>query len=206
METLLDANIAPNIAYLLLASGLIFTTLSLLSPGTGILEILGVACLLTAGAYVLYVPVNTWAMLVLLGGAVFFVFAVRRPRPSVYLAASIAALVIGSAFLFASNVWWKPAVNIYLALVISTFSASFFWLAARKSLEISQKRPMNDLSALIGALGEAKTDIHADGSALVAGELWSATSDHPIPDGARLRVVGREGLMLRVEAVKPPAE
>lgn len=206
METLFDASVAPNIAYLLLAGGLIFATLSILSPGTGVLEILAGACLLLAGGYVFVVPVNAWALLVLLGGAVLFVMSVRHPRPSVYLVASVGALVIGSAFLFATDVWWKPAVNIYLAMIVSVVSAGFFWFAARKSLEISQKPPMNDLGALIGAQGEARSAIHVEGSALVAGELWSAYSEHPIPEGARLRVVGREGLMLKVEAAESQAD
>jgi membrane-bound ClpP family serine protease len=36
----------------------------------------------------------------------------------------------------------------------------------------------------------------------VDGESWSATSDEPIPAGSPVKVVQREGLILKVELVK----
>ena len=60
------------------------------------------------------------------------------------------------------------------------------------------------LQALIGAIGEAKTDIHQEGSVYAGGEQWSARSDQPIPTGARVRVLEREGFTLKVEAIEAP--
>jgi membrane-bound serine protease (ClpP class) len=52
---------------------------------------------------------------------------------------------------------------------------------------------------LIGSIGEAKTEINDEGSVQVGGELWSARSDQAIPLGARVRVIAREGFILKVE-------
>jgi membrane-bound serine protease (ClpP class) len=52
---------------------------------------------------------------------------------------------------------------------------------------------------MIGAIGEAKTDIYQDGTVQVAGELWSAYSDTPIPADTPVKVVGREGFILEVQ-------
>jgi membrane-bound serine protease (ClpP class) len=205
MELLQD----PTITYLLLAVGLIIAVLALASPGTGILELGAIILILLAGAAIVVydLAINVWALLALLVGVVLFVVSIRRPRQLWLLAASIAAIVVGSAFLFKGEEWWIPGVNIYVALVVSVLSAVFFWFVAKKVIEAEQIRPRHDLSAVIGAIGEAKTDINQEGSVLAAGELWSARSDAPIPAGSRVRVVERDGFTLKVEAIEPlPAE
>ena len=190
-----------NVAYLLLTAGLFFTILAMLSPGTGFLEILGLIMLILAGYSIYNLPINWWAMLVLLVGFVLFFLAIRRPKNLAYLAASIAALVIGSAFLFRSDDWWLPAVNPFLALAVSLFLGGFFWVATRKILEAESARPTHDLKALIGEVGVAKSEIHDEGSVQVSGQLWTASSKEPISEGTQIRVVARDGFILVVEAV-----
>jgi membrane-bound serine protease (ClpP class) len=197
----MDFLLNPNVAYLLLTAGLFFTILAMLSPGTGILEILGLIMLILAGYSIYNLPINWWAMLVLLVGFVLFFLAIQRPKNFAYLAASIAALVIGSAFLFRSDDWWLPAVNPFLALAVSLFLGSFFWVATRKILEAKSAQPTHDLKALIGEVGVAKSDIHNEGSVQVSGELWTASSKEPISEGTQIRVVARDGFILVVEAV-----
>lgn len=195
MDFLLD----PNIAYLTLAGGLIFAVLAILNPGTGLLELLALFALLAAGWAVYNLPVNAWALLVILVGVGFFIAAVRRARLNILLLPSILALIIGSAFLFRSDIWWQPAVNPVLAATVSIVSGGFFWLVARKVLEISQTVPIHSLDNLMGKNGEARSDIHMEGSAQIDGELWSVRSEKPIPTGARIQVIGREGLLLLVK-------
>ncbi len=195
MDFLLD----PNIAYLTLAGGLIFAVLAILNPGTGLLELLALFALLAAGWAVYNLPVNAWALLVILVGVGFFIAAVRRARLNILLLPSILALIIGSAFLFRSDIWWQPAVNPVLAATVSILSGGFFWLVARKVLEISQTVPIHSLDNLMGKNGEARSDIHMEGSAQIDGELWSVRSEKPIPTGARIQVIGREGLLLLVK-------
>ena len=193
----------PNVVYLLLAGGLIFALLALVSPGTGFLEVGVLFILALAGWSVIQydLPINWWALFILLLGIVLFFMAIRKPKVWALLVVSILAIVIGSAFIFRSDVWYAPAVNPLLATIVSTLSGLFFWVAARKVIEARNIRPRHDLEALVGAIGEAKTRIHAEGSVQVAGELWSARSENPIPNGARVRVLSREGFILTVEAV-----
>jgi membrane-bound serine protease (ClpP class) len=195
----MDFLLNPNVAYLLLAGGLVLVVLALLAPGTGLLEIGAFFVLMLAGWTMLNLPVNWWALAILVVGAVLFVLALRKPKQLILLVAAILALVIGSAFLFRSEHWWIPAVNPFLAIITSMLSAGFFWIAARKILEAWQKRPSHDPDRLIGEYGEARTPIHEEGSVQIASELWSARSEQHIPNGKRVRVVGREGLVLLVE-------
>lgn len=196
MDVLLDA----NVAYLLLASGAMLAILALVSPGTGILEIGALLLLGLAGWMMLSLPINLLALLLLLLGVFPFLLAVRRSGRLIYLVVAIVTWVIGSAFLFRGPEWWQPAVNPFLALMVSAFSAGYMWLAMRKALEADQIRPSHDRTALLGAIGQARTDILGEGSVQVDGELWSARSEKLIPSGTRVRVVGWEGLTLMVEA------
>lgn len=196
MNFLLD----PNVAYMLLAGGFTFAILALITPGTGLLELGALLAFLLAGYSVYNLPINLWALVILLIGVFPFMLAVRKSGKLVYLAISIFALVVGSAFLFRSDVWYVPAVNPLLALIVSVLMAGYFWVATRKILEVEMTPPVHDLEGLIGQVGEAKTAVYqTEGSVQVNGELWSAQSETPIADGAAIRVVGREGFVLQVK-------
>lgn len=198
----------PNVVYVLMAGGLIAAVLSLASPGTGFLEIGALFIIGVAGwGIVNYgLPINWWALLLLAIGAVLFFLSVRRSRALPLLAASVLAIVLGSAFLFSADHWYIPAVNPVLASTVSVLSGGFFWIVGRKAIEASEARPTHDLEGLIGMTGEAKSRIFNEGSVLVNSELWSARSEQPIAEGAWVRVVGREGFTLKVEPVEtqPP--
>jgi membrane-bound serine protease (ClpP class) len=194
MEFLLD----PNIAYLILLAGVFLGLLAVVTPGTGIFEVGTFFCLALAGYAVYNLSINLWALVILILSVIPFVYAIRKPKREIYLALSILGLVVGSVFLFATQNW-QPAVNPMLALVSSVLYAGFLWLVIQKTLQAAHARPSHDLSALVGQMGEAKTRIHKDGSVQVAGELWSARSETPIPNGTSIRVVAREGFILVVE-------
>jgi membrane-bound serine protease (ClpP class) len=188
----------PNVAYLLLILGTLLAVLALLSPGTGLLELGALFAFVVAGWSISNLQVNYWALGVLLLGIFPFLLAVRRSGKPVYLVVSALSTVIGSTFLFRGESW-LPAVNPFLALVVSALITTFYGMVVWKVIEAEKTRPAHDLNTLIGEVGEAKTGIHQEGTVQVAGELWTARSAQPIPDGAKVRVVGREGFILDVE-------
>ena len=194
MDFLLD----PNVAYLFLLAGILLGLLAVIAPGTGMLEIGAFFCLALAGYAVYNLSFNLWALIVLVLSIIPFLYAIQKPKREWSLAVSILGLIVGSVFLFATN-GWQPAVNPFLALISSVLYAGFLWIAIQKTIQASRAQPMHNLTALVGQVGEAKTRIHTNGSVQVAGELWSARSDKPIPEGSSIRVVGREGFVLVVE-------
>jgi membrane-bound serine protease (ClpP class) len=207
MEAPVEILLDPNVAYLLLVAGMVLAVLALLAPGTGLLEVGALITLLVAGWSVYNLPIHLWALGVLLLGGFLFVLALRKPDRGAYLAIAVIALAIGSAFLFKGQ-GWRPAVNPVLAVVVSVLTVVFFRIAARKAMEAEQMRPAHDLDALIGAVGEAKTDVFTDGTVQVNGELWSAYSDRLIYTDSPVRVIRRDGFILEVEPTNhsgPPA-
>ncbi len=197
----MDSLLNPNLAYLALVLGFGAAILAVLVPGTGLLELIALFLLVFAGWEVYSLPINGWALALLVLGVIPFLMAVRRTRRGVYLFASAASLVLGSVYLFRGETWYRPSVHPLLATVVSIGVVAFFWIMAVKVVEAEHLRPAHDLDDLIGVVGEARTDVHLEGSVQVAGELWSARAEQPIPVGSLVRVIGREGLVLVVEPV-----
>ncbi|MBK5107473.1 MAG: hypothetical protein JJE12_05055 [Anaerolineales bacterium] len=195
-----DFLLDPNVAYLILVGAALLTMMAVLNPGTGVLEIVALFFWLISGYIIFSMPVNFWALGLMLLGVVLFLLSLRKLKSMIYLVLSIIAVIVGSIFLFDQQ-GWQPAVNPLLAVIVSIFVAGFVWIVAKKTLEADSMRPAHDLEALVGAVGEAKTSIADEGSVQVAGELWSAKSEQSIPEGTHVRVTGREGFSLVVEKI-----
>jgi membrane-bound serine protease (ClpP class) len=130
-----------------------------------------------------------------------FVFALRvKALRLPLLAFSILLLIGGSVFLFVDEKGW-PAVNPLLAGMISILCSGLIWFLAERAMAAQRRQPSNDLGILIGKIGEARTEVSAEGSVQVSGELWSARSEKPIASGSPVRVVQLDGFVLIVEKV-----
>jgi membrane-bound serine protease (ClpP class) len=200
MQIFLD----PNVGYVLLVGGLVLAILALFAPGSGIIELGALGAIVLAGYILVSLPVNGWAIAVLVVGVLPFVLALRFThgrRSMLFLGVAIVALIVGSIFAF-RNAQGGPAVNPWLAVVISGGSAYFLWFIARKSLEAAQRTPTHNLDHLVGMIGTTHTDIRPEGSVYVDGEEWSAFSQDYIPTGTRVRVLSRKKMVLTVEKVK----
>jgi membrane-bound serine protease (ClpP class) len=196
----LNILLIPDVSYLIIVGGFLLAILALFAPGTGIIEIAAISAILLGGYGIISLPINVWALIILLIGVIPFVLAVRKSGQIAYLVVSIVALGVGSSYIYSSTAWYMPGVHPLLAGVISILSGGFMWVVARKGLEALAIKPRNKLDELVGATGETQTEINLiDGSVYVGGENWSARSQHPIPANARVRVIQREGFVLEVE-------
>jgi membrane-bound serine protease (ClpP class) len=192
----------PNVAYVLLVVGLIVAILALFAPGTGVLEIGALFMLFLAGYGIINQPTNGWALAVLILGVFPFLLALRKSRQYIYLVLSILTLLVGSVFLI-RNSSGGPAINPFLAVVVSILATVFLWFVGRRGIEAIGRPVTHDLDRLIGMVGQAHTNLNPDGSVYVGSEEWSAHSDLFVPKDGRVRVVKRDGLILTVEPLAP---
>jgi len=176
------------------------TLLTILSPGTGILELAALALLIFCGWLFYQLPTQLWALILMLLGFVPLVLSAKRHWQPVYLAASIAISLIGAAFIFKGESWY-PGAHPLLIIIVSILEGVTLWIIVRKTLEAQLRTPIQDLSQLIGAVGETRTDVHQEGTVFVNGEWWSARSSSFIPKGRPVRVISRDGLILLVEEI-----
>ena len=197
MDFLLD----PNVAYLILLAGAMLGFMAIVSPGTGLFEVAAFFCIILAGYAVYNLPFNWWALVLLLLSIVPFVYAIQKPKRELFLGLAILLLILGSVFMFPSTEGLF-AVNPLVAIVGSALMTGYLWIAVRKSMEVAGARPLHDLNGVLGKAGEARTDVHDEGSVQVGGELWSARSENLIPKGSAIRVVRRDGFVVVVEKVE----
>jgi len=190
----------PNVAYLVLVVGFLLGVLALFTPGTGFLEIGAVFAMVLAGYSVYNLPINLWALILLLVGVLPFVLALRKFKQWYWLIPAILSIIVGSVFLFRMDSG-APAINPVLASVVSVLATVFLWFIGRKTIEAMKATPTQDLARLIGMVGEARTEIDLDGTVYVGGEEWSARSNNKIRSGSQVKVVKRDGLILIVEPV-----
>ena len=176
--------------------------LAVLSPGTGLLEVAALAGLLLTGYLSFDMPLNLWALILFVPAAVLFYLVVWRRRARRYLTGAIVLFLGGAAWLYWGNKI-EPAVHPLVLLAASALEGGLLWIIIQKTVEAARAKPVQDLAKLQGATGEARTQIHAEGSVYVGGELWSARSPVVIPKGSRVRVIRREGFILDVEEIKP---
>lgn len=190
-----------NLAYFVLVIGFLLAVFALLSPGTGLFELGALAALIFSAWAVLNLPINVWALLLLVLGVFPFLLAVKRTQKREYLLVSALAYMVGSAYLFQGSEWWLPGVNPVLAAVVSLSAGGFLWAVAVKVLEAGTLGLSHDVSNLVGMVGETRTKVHHEGSVFARGEMWSARSERPIPAGRKVRITGREGLILEIEPI-----
>jgi membrane-bound serine protease (ClpP class) len=194
----MDILLNPNIAYLTSVLALLAILAAIVAPGTGLIEIAALF-LIGVSAYMVYnLGMNLWALIVLLLSVVPFFIAIRSKNSLLYLVITIVMLIGGSLFLFTGS-GGAPSVSPLLAIMISALAATFIWFAAKKSIQAQQAKIHHDINVLIGEIGEARTNIHQEGSILIGSEMWSARSQEPIHVGERVRVVKRDGFILVVE-------
>ncbi len=188
----------PNIAYLLLLAGIYGLLFEFFSPGAYFPGVLGGIALLI-GLYALnLLPVNyAGAGLLLLGMAMMTAEAFVPSFGALGLG-GIAAFVIGSLFLFDTEV---PGFQVSWQVIATAAAASIAFLAiALAAVMRAYRRTVSTGdAALVGHEARVLTWDGEEGDVQVLGERWHARSNAPLTPGQRVRVVERRDLTLFIE-------
>ena len=191
----------PNVIYLFLIAGVWCVALAVTTPGTGLPEAGAVVLLGVAVLGLTRLPVNLIGLALIGLSLGLYVLELRATTHGAFLIVGIFTLAGGSLFLFRND---ETIVPLSFGLVAATVlvTSGFFALAIRLALRLRGQPPAQNPDAVIGALGEAKTDILKDGAVLVDDELWTAEADELIPAGTTVQIVKRMGLRLKVVRAK----
>jgi len=190
----------PNVAYILMLLGIYGIFFELWNPGYVFPGVLGGICLLLALYAFQVLPISYAGLGLILLGIAFMVAEAFAPSFGALGIGGIAAFVIGSVILFDTDVeGFGVAWSLVAAVAIT--SALFFFGVVYLALKARKRAVVSGAEEMIGTLGEVLEDFsQGTGRVRVHSEEWQAQAGQPLARGQRIRVTGRDGLVLVVEA------
>ena len=190
----------PTVAYLLMMIGIYGLLLEGYNPGSVLPGTVGAISLLLALYAFQVLPVNYAGLLLIALGIILIVSEAFVPSFGALGIGGIVSMVTGSVILMDTQ---APGFGISLAVIgaMALFSSVLMAGIVMLAVQAWRRPVVSGAEEVIGAGGEAITEIGPGGGAVHAlGERWSARSERPIAAGTHVRINGREGLTLTVEA------
>ena len=190
----------PNVAFILMLIGVYGLILEFFNPGAVAPGLVGAICLLLALYALALLPINYAGAALVLFGVALMVAEAHIGAFGALGVGGIAAFVIGALLMFPSQ---TPGYALSDGVVIGAAigSAALLLVVLGVALRARKRPVVTGSEALIGADGETVAWQGNDGRERVKGEIWLARADAPLTAGRRVKVVGRDGLVLRVEAL-----
>ncbi|MCC6420638.1 MAG: hypothetical protein IT429_20565 [Gemmataceae bacterium] len=198
----------PNVAFLLLLVGAVGLIAEVYHPGSFVPGIVGIVAIILGVVALGSLPTNWGAVGLLLFALLLFLLEVHLPSHGVLGAGAVVAFLLGGLLLFSSSADAPPAVvvevNRWLLLASAATCTGFFLVLVRLVLRARRLPIADPLARLVGSAGVTASALDPSGSVRVLSESWSAVSvGAPIPAGARVEVVARDGLTLQVRRLSP---
>ncbi len=193
----------PNVAYLLLALGMLGIYVEVTNPGGIFPGVVGVVAMLLA-LYSLSVLPLSWAGVALIAiSLLLFLLEVKVTSFGLLTVGGVICFVLGSLMLFDGPI---PDMRVSLGVVLPTAvviaGATVFLL--QRVVKAHSRQVMTGVQGLVGEIGTALTEISATGKVLVHGEYWDARSTGgPIPKGAKVRIEVVGGKRIDVSLSEP---
>ena len=191
----------PNIAFLLLVIGALSIFAEFQHPGAVIPGVTGTVAVLLALFALNLLPTRYAALVLLLGAFALFALEAKYAAHGVLGIGGVICMIFGGLFLVDGPIP-EMRVQIGTALAVSIPIGVIAVFLTTIVLRARRQRVTTGREGMIGEIGVARTPVSPDGKVFVHGELWNATASAAIPEGARVRVAGVNGLHLVVE----PAE
>ncbi|MBP2234312.1 membrane-bound serine protease (ClpP class) [Sinorhizobium kostiense] len=187
----------PNVALLLMIVGIYGLIFEFLSPGTMVPGTIGGISLLL-GLYALAVlPVSYAGIGLIVLGTGLLVAEAHSPSFGVLGIGGGLAIVLGAAILFDTDV---PGLQVSWPVLggLALASLVFSLVVARLAFISRRHRVVTGAEEMIGIPGKVDSWAGAAGYVIAHGERWKAVSSEPLDPGEDVKVVGRDGLTLKV--------
>jgi membrane-bound serine protease (ClpP class) len=197
-EQLLGWLVNPNIALLLLVGGALLIYLEFNTPGTIVPGAVGTLLVLLGIFGLDLLPIRYTAVALLVGAIVLMALEAKFGGHGALAIAGIVCLMFGTLTLVAAPIP-QMAISPWVAIAVTLgFGGITFWLL---SLAVRARRRKVRLGAdaLVGSSASAMEVLNPEGHVLVEGEIWLAVASQPVTAGAKLRVIGHDQYLLRVE-------
>ncbi len=197
-QRILDFLLDPNIAFLVLAVGALALYAEFNHPGAIVPGVVGVVFILLALFALNLLPTRYASFTLIIGAFVLFALEAKFATHGVLGLGGIALLTIGGLLLVDGPIP-QMRVQIWTALGVSVPLGIITVFLMTIALRARRSKVVTGLQGMIGAVGEARTDIDPEGKVFVQGELWNAHARSRVSLGEQVVVRNVEGLELEVE-------
>jgi len=193
-QRILDRLMDPNVAFILLAVGLLSLYVEFNHPGAVLPGTVGVIFILLAAFALNLLPVRFAALALIATSFILFALEAKFASHGVLTTGGIVLLTLGGLLLVDAPI---PEMQVHLltALAVSIPLGVITAFLMSIALRARRNKVVTGPEGLIGEVGIARTPIAPRGTVFVHGEIWNATSPKPIEAGSRVvvrRVVGLE--------------
>ncbi len=187
----------PNLAYILMLVGIYGLIYEFANPGTILPGTAGAICLLLALYAFQVLPINYAGVALILLGLSLMVAEAFVPSFGALGIGGVIAFVIGSLILVDTE---HPGFGISLPLIAGVAVSSAFLLFFVAGMAIkSHRRPVvSGREEMLASSAVVVDDFTDEGEVRVHGEIWRARAQQPLRKDQRVRVAGRQGLILDV--------
>ena len=199
-EELLGWLVNPNIALLLLVGGALLIYLEFNTPGTIVPGALGTLMVLLGIFGLNLLPIRYTAVLLLIGAIVLMALEAKFGGHGALAIAGIVCLMFGTLTLVAAPIP-QMAISPWVAIAVSAAFGGITVFLVRLAVRARRRKARLGVDALVGSAASAMEALAPEGHVLVEGEIWRAIASEPVKAGTRLKVVGHEQYLLRVEPV-----
>jgi membrane-bound serine protease (ClpP class) len=190
----------PNVALILMTIGIYGILFEFWNPGAMVPGVIGAICLIVALAAFSVLPVNYAGLALLILGIALMVAEAFVPSFGIVGLGGIAAFALGALFLFDPEqsdipiqASWQVVAG--LTALSAALSLGVLGFALRARL-----RPvLTGAEEMLRTTGEVVDWAGGQGRVHVHGEIWAAESGAMLAAGQKVRVTGRNGLILTVE-------
>jgi membrane-bound serine protease (ClpP class) len=201
-QRILDFLLDPNIAFLVLAVGALALYAEFNHPGAIVPGVVGVVFILLALFALNLLPTRYASFTLIIASFVLFALEAKFATHGILGLGGIALLTIGGLLLVDGPIP-QMRVQLWTALGVSVPLGVITVFLMTIALRARRSKVVTGLQGMIGAVGEARTDIDPEGKVFVQGELWNAHAPSRVGIGEHVVVRKVEGLELEVEKERP---
>lgn len=199
-QRFLSALADPNLAYVLFLLGVLGLFVEFKNPGLIFPGVLGGIFLLLYLMSIPLLPVNVVGLLLIALAFVFFILEVKVVSYGILAIGGVIALVIGSLMLYSGGPIPELRLKMLVALPVALAFAAIVVFLVTLAAKAYKNPVVTGKEGMVGQEGQVREAIRPPeaGKVFVFGEYWNAVSEEPLEPGEKVKVLGQEGMLLRV--------
>lgn len=186
----------PTIMSLLFIAGILGLGFEITHPGSIFPGVIGAISLILAFFSMQTLTVSYAGLLLIFLAVILFIAEVKITSYGLLSLGGIICLILGSMMFFN-----ELGLSLIMAVPFIVTVGGFFIIVTILAYRSQITRPRGGADSMIDETGTVKKMIDKEGLVFVHGEYWQAVSDETIEAEEKIKVIGMEGLILKVKKI-----